>query len=103
MFQNDVVLYFKSYWKRTNVADISFSDFNKSNDWDSQWIKSSILPADQVKVMASKSEQKIAAGNGMWVTHPSHLNVNIKRSVANLGDLAGMQKKYIIIWNFFLF
>ena len=32
LFQNDVVLYFKSYWKRTNVADINFSDFNKLND-----------------------------------------------------------------------
>ena len=24
LLQNDVVLYFKSYWKRENVADINF-------------------------------------------------------------------------------
>ena len=44
--------------------------------------KEQYFAADQVKVMASKSEQKIAADNGMWLTHPSHLNVNIKRLVA---------------------
>ena len=29
LFQNDVVLYFESYWKRENVTDIIFWDFNK--------------------------------------------------------------------------
>ena len=29
LFQNDVVLYFESYWKRENVADINFWDFNR--------------------------------------------------------------------------
>ena len=32
LFQNDVVLYFESYWKRQNVADINFWDLNKLND-----------------------------------------------------------------------
>ena len=32
LFQNDVVLYFKSYWKRGNVADNNFWNFNKLND-----------------------------------------------------------------------
>ena len=32
LFQNDVVLYFESYWKRENVADINFWDFNRLND-----------------------------------------------------------------------
>ena len=32
--------------------------------------------------MASKTEQEIAADNGMWLTHLSHLTVNIKRIVA---------------------
>ena len=33
LFQTDVVLYFESYWKRENVADSNFWDFNKLNDW----------------------------------------------------------------------
>ena len=32
--------------------------------------------------MASKSEQETAAANGMWLIHPSHLNINIKRIAA---------------------
>ena len=32
LLQNDVALYFESYWKRENVADIIFLDFNKLND-----------------------------------------------------------------------
>ena len=28
------------------------------------------------KVMVSKSEWEIAADSGMWMTHPSHLNIN---------------------------
>ena len=32
LFQNDVVLYLKSNWKRGNVADNNFWDFNKLND-----------------------------------------------------------------------
>ena len=32
LFQNDVVLYLESYWKRENVADNKFWDFNKLND-----------------------------------------------------------------------
>ena len=44
--------------------------------------KERYFAADQVKV-ASKSEPQIAADNGMWLTHPSHLNVNIKRLVAH--------------------
>ena len=28
--------------------------------------------------MASKSEREIAADNGMWLTHPSHLTVKKK-------------------------
>ena len=28
--------------------------------------------------MASKSKQELAADNGMWLTHPNHLNVNKK-------------------------
>ena len=31
--------------------------------------------------MASKREREIAADNGMWLTHPAQLNVNIKRIV----------------------
>ena len=36
LLQNDVVLYFESYWKQQNVADINFWDFNMLNDWASQ-------------------------------------------------------------------
>ena len=43
LFRNDVVLYFESYWKRENVADINFWDFDKLNDRSSQWKKSDIL------------------------------------------------------------
>ena len=32
LFQNDVALYFESYRKQENVADINFWDFNKLND-----------------------------------------------------------------------
>ena len=32
LLQNDVVLYFEFYWKRENMADINFWDFNKLND-----------------------------------------------------------------------
>ena len=32
LIENDVVLYFESYWKRENVADINYWDFNKLND-----------------------------------------------------------------------
>ena len=81
LFRNDVVLYFESYWKRENVADINFWDFNKLNDWASQWKKSDILRLTRWKVMASKSEREIAIDNGMWLTLPSHLNVNIERRI----------------------
>ena len=30
--QNDVALYFESYWKPETVADINVWDFNKLND-----------------------------------------------------------------------
>ena len=32
LLQNDVVLYFESYWKRENVVDINFWGLNKLND-----------------------------------------------------------------------
>ena len=32
LLQNYVFSYFESYWKRENVADINFLDFNKLND-----------------------------------------------------------------------
>ena len=32
LLQNDDPLYFEFYWKRENVADINFWDFNKLND-----------------------------------------------------------------------
>ena len=82
LFQNDFVLYFESYWKRENETDNNFWDFNKLNDWAFQWKKSDILRLTRWNVMASKSEREIAVDNGMWLTHPSHLNVNIKRLVA---------------------
>ena len=128
LFQNDVVLYFESYWKREDVTDNNFWEFNKLNDWASQCKKSDILRLTRWKVIASKREREIAVDNGMWLTHPSHLNVNVKRIVAycwpgentlkswdremvakigrlqtNPGDLADMQIKYIMIWNYFLF
>ena len=71
-----------SYWKRENVANINFCDFNKLNDWSSQWKKSNMTRLTRWKVMASKSEKEIAADITMWLTRPSHLNVNIKRIVA---------------------
>ena len=37
LLQNDVVFFFESYGKQENVADINFLDFNKLNDWASQW------------------------------------------------------------------
>ena len=43
LLQNDVVFFFESYGKQENVADINFLDFNKLNDWASQWKKSYIL------------------------------------------------------------
>ena len=49
LFQNDVVLYFESCWKREGAADVNFSCFNKLNDRASQWKKSKIFAADQVK------------------------------------------------------
>ena len=79
LFQKDVALYFESYWKRENVADNNFWDFNKLNDWASQWKKSDILRLTRWKVVASKSEREIAVDNGMWLTHSSYLNVNIKK------------------------
>ena len=82
LLQNDVVLYFESYWKRENVAGINFWDFDKLNDWASQCKKSDILRLARWSFMVSKSEREIAADNGMWLTHLSHLNVNIKRIVA---------------------
>ena len=42
--------------------------------------KERYFAADQV--MASKCERDIVAHNGMWLTQPSPLNVNIKRIVA---------------------
>ena len=68
--------------------------------------------------MASKSKREIAADNGMWLTHPIQLNVNIKRIVltgrkhtkivrpgdsclnweTNLGDLAGMIIDFSLTW-----
>ena len=41
LFKNDVVLYFESYWKRENVADINFCDFPTQ--------KERYFAADQVK------------------------------------------------------
>ena len=41
--------------------------------------KGRYFAAGQVKGLASKREREIAADNGMWLTHLSHLNVNIKR------------------------
>ena len=32
LLQNYAVLYFESYWKRENVGNINFWDFNKLND-----------------------------------------------------------------------
>ena len=44
---------------------LTFWDFNKLNDWASQWKKSNILQLTRWEVMALKSEQEIAADNGM--------------------------------------
>ena len=49
MLQNDVVLYFESYWKRENVVDINFWDLNKLNDLAPQDQKEQYFAADQVK------------------------------------------------------
>ena len=70
LFQNDVVLYIEYYWKRETEADI-----NKINDWASHWKKKEILRLTWRKGMASKREREIAADNGMWLTHPSHLTI----------------------------
>ena len=32
LLPNDVLLYFESYWKRENLADITLLEFNKLND-----------------------------------------------------------------------
>ena len=32
LFQKNAALYFESYWKRENAADIKFWTFNKLND-----------------------------------------------------------------------
>ena len=32
LFQNDVVLYFESYWKQENATEINFWGFSKIND-----------------------------------------------------------------------
>ena len=68
LFQKNVVLYFESYWKRENAADIKFWTFNKLNDWASQWKMNNILWLTTWKFMTSKREQEIAADNGMWPT-----------------------------------
>ena len=49
LLQNDVVLYFESYWKRENVVDINFWDLNKLNDSAPQDQKEQYFAADQVK------------------------------------------------------
>ena len=36
--------------------------------------KDEILWLSRWEVMALTSEQEIVADNGMWMTHPSHLN-----------------------------
>ena len=82
LFQNNIVLYFESYRKRENAANIIFSVFNKLNDWAPQWKKNEFFWLTRWKVMVSKIEREIAAENGIWLTHPSHLNVNKKRIVA---------------------
>ena len=46
--------------------------FNKLNDCAFQ-LKKNILWLTRSKVMALKSRREIVAGNGMWLTHPSHL------------------------------
>ena len=49
LFQNDVGLYFEFCWKREGAAEVNFWCFNKLNDRDSQWKRSEIFAADQVK------------------------------------------------------
>ena len=49
LLQNDVVLYFESYWKRENVVDINFWDLNKLNDSAPQDQKEQYFAADLVK------------------------------------------------------
>ena len=44
--------------------------------------KGRYFAADQVKGYGFKKEREIAADNGMWLTYLNHLNVNIKRIVA---------------------
>ena len=81
LFQNDAVSYFESYWKRENAADINFRGFSELNDWASQ-CKSENFWLTRWKVMVSKIEREIVADNGMWLAHPTYLNVNKKRGVA---------------------
>ena len=73
LFQNDVVLYFKPYWKRENAADINFWCFIKLKDWAFQWKKNKLFSLTRSKVMVLTSEREIAASNGMWLTYQSHL------------------------------
>ena len=54
------------------MADIKFWGLKKVNK----------LPnKKEQNFTALKNESEIAAENGMWLTHPSHLNINKKRIV----------------------
>ena len=55
-------------------------DFNKFNDLTFQWKKNDILWLTRWNAMTLKIEREIAANNGMWLTHPSHVNVNKKKN-----------------------
>ena len=52
------------------------------------------LVADQVKVTASKSEQEIAAENGIWLTHPSYFKCKHK---TNSGSVLTVRKHIKIV------
>ena len=130
MFQNDVFLYFQSYWKRENVAGINFLGFSKLNDWASQRKKEWHVAADQVKGYGFKKwtkdcswqwhvvdtpyliKRKQKKNSGSVLTWENTIKswdremvVYIGKLPTNLEDLAGMllQMLFILFFRISLF
>ena len=62
LFQDDVVLYFESYWKQENAAGINCWCFIKVNDWTFQSKKNGVLRLNMQNVMALKKKKRL------WLT-----------------------------------
>ena len=82
-----------------------FRCFVKLNDQDFQWKKNKMLQLTRSKVMPLTCEREIAADNGMWVTHSSHLELVLncqKRGQAQRSSSRAVAKILNLLnkWNF---